>query len=151
MFDECLKKYNKGKSSYELADTLNASFLLMGIPLSTGCMGNKDRTGVVASRSCVRVLLEDRILEKKKEEGAVDREKIKNKFRPLFWDCFAEGSIARQIAMLNAEQKFIKAHIKADRHYLPSVEIVAQNSFKSIIGVLGRKKSKGKTDAKASE
>jgi len=150
MFDECLKRYNKRKSSYELADTLNASFLLMGIPFSTGCMGNKDRTSVVASRACARVLLEEHILKQEREGESVDRSKITNKFRPLFWSCFVEGSIARQIAWLNAEQKFIKAKIYPDRKYPTSINIVAQNSLKSGIGVVRRKpKVKEKKDAKA--
>lgn len=53
------KELNNGKSSYRMAEDFSVALIKLDMPLSMGCLSAKDRTGLVAARAILRIVMED--------------------------------------------------------------------------------------------
>jgi len=151
LFDRWRKRFEKGKSSYPLAKELCTACCLLGIPVSTGCMGNKDRTGVVASQAAARLVQVEQEIEARvqKKMAAIDTTKAREYTKeakearkrsrgmePFFWRCFYPGSIAKTIARMNANQRCLKTMKSPDVSYPPSIPLVAGNAIMAAVKAL---------------
>jgi len=147
LFDEWERRFTSGESSYDLAKEFCAACCLMGIPLSMGCMGNKDRTGVVASQTAARLLQVEEEIEAtvQKEMAKIDKtnstahnrakreaQKRAKSMSSCFWRFFHQGSVAKQIAQMNSGQRSLKVVIAPKRSYPPSVALVVQNNILAV-------------------